>query len=808
MAINHNDGFTAIASLADFDRSSGNWLERLLFNHRFVVVGCCLVITVLLAMAASQVRLNASYVKTIPAHHAFTLNYLEHAHDLKGAGNAVRVAVAMRQEGDVFNAGYMETLRQLNDELYLLNGVDRAFMRSLWTPATRWQGVTEEGFDGGSVVPDGFDGSPASLDSLRANVERSGEIGQLVARDLRSSIVYLPLLDIDPKTGEALDYKQLSDSLEALRSQYQAQGVDIHITGFAKVMGDLIDGLYSVLAFFAAAVLITSVILYLFTRCVRSTLVVQVCTLIGVVWLLGLLPVLGYELNPYSILVPFLVYAIGVSHGAQKMNGIMQDVGRGTHKLIAARYTFRRLFAAGMTALLADVVGFAALTLVDVPVIQELALIASLGVGILVFTNLALLPIMLSFTGVSPTAAARSLKHETQQPGQPAQPLVRLFTRFTHPRSAAMALVVAVAVGAGALWMGQGLKVGDLDPGAPELRADSRYNRDNQFIIDHYQASSDVFVIMAQTPPGKCVDYTTLRKVEELEWRLRELPGVEDTKSIAGLSRKINVGMNEGNFKWDELPANQSMINAAAMRSPRELFNGTCSLLSIYAYLADHKADTLESVVKVTQAFADKYNDEDVTFLMAAGNAGIESATNMVVKSANTKMLLGVYLAVTLLCFIAFRSWRAVLCAILPLILTSLLAEALMVQFNMGLKVATLPVVALGVGIGVDYALYILSVTLFWLRRGESLAMAYRQALMFTGRVVVFTGLTLSLGVVTWVFSPIKFQADMGVLLTFMFLCNMLVALVLVPALACFLLRPAKAATEPASAFNNKEVKV
>lgn len=808
MAINHNDGFTAIASLTDFDTSSGNWLERLLFNHRFLVVGLCLVITVLLAAAASQVRLNASYVKTIPAHHAFTLNYLKHAHDLKGAGNAVRVAVALREEGDVFNARYMETLRQLNDELYLLNGVDRAFMRSLWTPATRWQGVTEEGFDGGSVVPDGFDGSPASLDSLRANVERSGEIGQLVARDLRSSIVYLPLLDIDPKTGEALDYKQLSDSLEALRSQYQAQGVDIHITGFAKVMGDLIDGLYSVLAFFAAAVLITSAILYAFTRCVRSTLVVQLCTLIGVVWLLGLLPLLGYELNPYSILVPFLVYAIGVSHGAQKMNGIMQDVGRGTHKLIAARYTFRRLFAAGMTALLADVVGFAVLTLVDVPVIQELALIASLGVGILVFTNLALLPIMLSFTGVSPTAAARSLKHETQQPGQPAQPLVRLFARFTRPRSAAMALVVALAVGAGALWMGQGLKVGDLDPGAPELRADSRYNRDNQFIIDHYQASSDVFVIMAQTPPGKCVDYATLRKVEELEWRLRQLPGVEDTKSIAGLSRKINVGMNEGNFKWDELPANQSMINAAAMRSPRELFNGTCSLLSIYAYLADHKADTLESVVKVTQAFADKYNDEDVTFLMAAGNAGIESATNMVVKSANTLMLLGVYLAVTLLCFIAFRSWRAVLCAILPLILTSLLAEALMVQFNMGLKVATLPVVALGVGIGVDYALYILSVTLFWLRRGESLAMAYRQALMFTGRVVVFTGLTLSLGVVTWVFSPIKFQADMGVLLTFMFLCNMLVALVLVPALACFLLRPAKTAAEPANAFNNKEVSV
>jgi predicted RND superfamily exporter protein len=806
MAISTTDGFIPIASLADFDTHSGNRLERLLFNHRSWVIGFCLVLTLLLGIAASHVRLNASFLKTIPEHHPFMLNYLTHANDLKGAGNAVRVSVGVRKEGDIFTPEYMETLRQINDDLYLLAGVDRAFVRSLWTPATRWQGVTEEGFDGGPVVPDGFDGSHRSLDILRANVERSGEVGQLVAQDLRSTIVYLPLLEVDPKTHQALDYSVLSDSLETLRERYQAKGVDIHIIGFAKVMGDLIEGLYAVLAFFAAAVLISTLILYAFTRCVRSTMVVQGCTLIGVVWLLGLLPLLGYELNPYSILVPFLVYAIGVSHGAQKMNGIMQDVGRGTHILIAARYTFRRLFAAGITALLADVVGFAVLTIVDVPVIKELSLIASLGVGILVFTNLALLPVMLSFIGVSPRAAARSLRQESTQKGGRPQLLVRLLERFTRPRPAAVAILLALGVAAGALWVGKDLKVGDLDPGAPELRADSRYNRDNKFMIEHYQASSDVFVIMVETPPGQCVDYSTLRKVEELEWRLRQLPGVEATNSIAGLARKINVGMNEGNFKWDELPPNQSMINAAAMRSPRELFNGTCDLLSIYAFLKDHKADTLNSVVQTTERFAGQYNDEQASFVMAAGNAGIESATNIVVEAANGHMLLGVYLVVTLLCFVAFRSWRAVLCAVLPLILTSLLAEALMVKLNMGLKVATLPVVALGVGIGVDYALYILSVTLFWLRRGASLSHAYSQALLFTGRVVVFTGLTLSLGVVTWVFSPIKFQADMGVLLTFMFLCNMLVALILVPALACYLLSPAQSAIEPAIAIKEAAV--
>ncbi|PAU89306.1 RND transporter [Pseudomonas sp. WN033] len=789
-----SDGFETIASLADFDKYSGNRLERLLFNYRGWVIALCALLTAVFIVSASQLKLNASFLKTIPASHPFVLNYLKHAEELKGSANALRIAIALPEEhqGDIFSADYMELLRQINDEVYLVPGVDRAFMKSLWTPLTRWQGVTEHGFDGGTVVPDGFSGSAADLEVLRGNVELSGEIGQLVAPDFRSSIILVPLLDINPNTGAALDYKELSDALEQIRERYEAQGVDIHIIGFAKVMGDLISGLYAMLVFFAFAVFISTFILLRFTRCWRSTLVVQGCTLTGVVWLLGVLPMLGYELNPYSILVPFLVYAIGVSHGAQKMNGIMQDIGRGTHRLIAARYTFRRLFAAGMTALLADAVGFAVLTLVDIPVIQDLAIISSLGVALLVFTNLALLPILLSYTGVSAKAAERRLHAEQniQHNSTSTPAFMRILDLFTKPRMAVFALVHALMLGGWALWTSQDLQVGDLDPGAPELRPDSRYNQDNAFIIGNYQASSDVFVIMVETETGQCVNYETLRKVEELEWRLRQLPAVDGTSSIAGVARRVNVGMNEGLLKWNELPPNQAMINAAANRSPRELFNDTCDLLSIYVFLKDHKADTLNAVVSVTDSFADQFNSDEVRFLMAAGNAGIESATNIVVKQANTQMLIGVYLAVSLLCLIAFRSWRATVCAILPLMLTSILAEALMVKLGMGLKVATLPVVALGVGIGVDYALYIISVMLFWLKRGSTLSEAYFHALNFTGRVVVFTGITLSLGVITWVLSPIKFQADMGLLLTFMFLCNMLVALVLVPALACFLLQP------------------
>jgi len=786
--------------LDDFDSTSGSLLERALFNHRVLVLLLCLAATLILGWQASRLTLNASFEKMIPRDHPFIHNYLDHRQELAGLGNAVRIAVA-NPRGSIYDQGYLHSLQQLNDAVYLLPGVDRAAMKSLWTPSTRWTGVTEEGLEGGPVIPDGYDGGQASLEALKRNVERSNEIGQLVAFDQRSSIVYVPLLETTPD-GKALDYTAFAHELETLRERFQRQGVDIHITGFAKVVGDLIDGLRQILLFFAAAIAITAVVLYWYTRCVRSTALVVVCSLVAVIWQLGLLPLLGYELDPYSVLVPFLVFAIGMSHGAQKMNGIMQDIGRGMHRLVAARFTFRRLFLAGLTALLCDAVGFAVLMIIQIQVIQDLAVIASLGVAVLIFTNLILLPVLLSYVGVSARAARRSLRaEEAQASGARKHALWRFLDLFTQRRWAAWCIAVAALMAAGGYAVSLHLKVGDLDAGAPELRADSRYNRDNAFVTRHYGASSDVFAVMVRTAPGGCSAYATLKRVDDLDWQLRGLPGVDTTNSLAQLNRRVLVGLSEGSPKWYELVDNQATLNMVTANAPRGLYNDDCSLLTLYAYLTDHKADTLARVVDSVQAFAQANDSEQANFLMAAGSAGIEAATNQVVKQANRDMLWWVYGAVILLCLVTFRSWRAVLCAVLPLVLTSILCEALMVALGIGVKVATLPVIALGVGIGVDYALYVMSIVLAQLRQGASLSEAYYRALLFTGKVVMLTGITLAIGVGTWIFSPIKFQADMGVLLAFMFVWNMVGALLLLPALAYFLLpqRQTNAETQLAS---------
>ncbi|AQA19154.1 RND transporter [Halioglobus japonicus] len=791
MAHAENSDLPIISDLSEFDFNSGTFLEKLVFNNRAAVMVLCALVTLVLGFFAVQIELKAGFEKTLPKAHEFVINYQANKNDLKGLGNNLRVVVAV-EEGTIFTRENLKFLEEVNDAVFFIPGVDRNGMKSLFTPNTRWRVVTELGFEGGPVIPGDFDGSDESIAEVKRNILRAGISGDLVANDEKSAAIIIPLLDNNPETGERLDYAELSDKLEEIRAKY-TEGDDnrsIHIIGFAKLIGDLIDGLFSVMIFFAIAVVIATVLLYWYTRCLRSTIMVIACTLVAVLWQLGILAMLGYELDPFSILVPFLIFAIGVSHGAQKLNGVLQDIGRGTHRYIAARYTFRRLFLAGVTALLSDGVGFAVMMIIQIQVIQDLAVTASIGVLVLIFTNLILIPIVLSYTGVGKTCAERAARPpKSMEEMHAVWRFLLLFTK-RGPATAAIALSVVLA-GIG-IYVAQDLQIGDLDKGAPELRPDSRYNQDVAFMIENYSVSTDVFAVIVKTPLDGCIDHEGLSLANELEWRLRQVEGVEDVRGLNVRTREIMMGINEGFPKWQALFRNQDTVNYAVSELVTlEYVDPACSIWPMLVYLADHKAATLTRVVDALEQFNADWGDiEKIEFMGAAGSSGFEAATNIVVKKANREMLFYVYGAVTLLCMLTFRSVPGVVCAVLPLMLTSILCEALMVWLGMGVKVATLPVIALGVGIGVDYALYVLTVILAKEKQGMDLTTAYYETLNFTGRVVALIGVTLAAGVITWVMSPIKFQADMGILLTFMFIWNMFGALILMPALACFLVKP------------------
>lgn len=766
-------------------------LERLIFNNRPAVIAICLIISIFLFWNAAQVRPETSFEKMIPLKHPYIEKMLEHRNDLANLGNSVRISVE-NTNGDIFDKDYMETLRQISDEAFYIPGVDRSGLRSLWSPNVRWTEVTEEGFAGGEVIPQTYDGSAASLDELRDNILKSGQVGRLVGNNFKSSIVEIPLLEEFPSPDDQsvllkLDYQDFSHSLEEkIREKYQLQNpnVKIHIIGFAKKVGDLIDGLIGVALFFAVAIGITFALLYWFTKCIKSTIAVLFATLVAVGWQLGLLHLMGFGLDPYSMLVPFLVFAIGISHGVQKINGIAMASGSALDALTAARMAFRQLFVPGLVALSSDAVGFITLLLIDIGVIRELAIGASVGVAVIILTNLIFLPVLISYVGISKKAVQISRDNAARD-----NPLWRLISNFASPKVAPISVVIALCALLFGLWYGQNLKIGDLDQGAPELHADSRYNLDNDFVIRNYSTSSDVLVVMVKTPSEGCSSYSTLKAMDDLSWRMENTAGVQSVVSMVTVSKQVIKGMNEGNLKWETLSRNQDVLNNSISRADA-LYNSDCSLAPLLVFLEDHKAETLSTAVAAVEDFAAKNNTEEHQFLLAAGNAGIEAATNDVISASETMMLIAVYAAVITMCLITFRSIAATICVILPLVLTSVLGNALMAYMGIGVKVATLPVIALGVGIGVDYGIYIYSRLETFLRMGMPLQEAYYQTLKSTGKAVLFTGVCLAIGVATWIFSAIKFQADMGLMLTFMFLWNMFGAIWLLPALARFLIKP------------------
>ena len=600
--------------------------------------------------------------------------------------------------------------------------------------------------------------------------------------------------EFDPNTGKRLDYLDVARQLEEIRVKAQASApVRVHIIGFAKLVGDIAAGAARVIAFFGITFLITALFVYLYTRSVPLTIPPLVCSLVAVVWQLGTVTALGFGIDPMSILVPFLVFAVGVSHGVQMVSAVRAEVVAGGAGMDAARASFRRLLLPGAVALASDSVGFITISLIEVQVIRETAITASLGIVAIILTNLALLPVLLSYFRMSEDQRQAAAKRDSV-----LRPLWSRVARLAHRGPAAVTVgLAAVLVAVGAFYAVQ-VKVGDSHQGVPELRAESVYNRDIAVITERFKIGVDVLTVFAETVPDGCIDYDVLTTLDEFTWHVRNVEGVQSVVSLASVARNINAGWNEGNLKWRTLPRNRHSLVQSVSPVPTSsgLINNDCSVLPARIYTTDHKAETIQRIVDATKDFERRNTQERIRFHLAGGNVGVMAATNEEVDASQFPILGYVFAGVILLCLLSFRSVAATVCIIVPLAAVSLLAYGLMAVLEIGLKISTLPVVALGVGIGVDYAIYIYGRLRTHLEEGLDFATAYERTLNITGAGVVLTGLTLAAGVGTWCVAPLKFQADMGIVMMFMFLVNMIAAVVLLPALGAWLVRPRPASDE------------
>lgn len=759
-------------------------IEKLVFNKRIALIILFSIATLFLFYQASLLKLDAGFTKNIPLNHEYMQTYMKHKENFGGANNILVSVCDTRQ--DMFNQEFFDTLKEVHDQVFFIDGVDRSLVVSLFAPSTRFTEIVEGGFSGGPVIPANFDSSkPDALQTVRKNIDKAGIVGRQVSNDFSCALVSAQLLDIDPNTGNPLDTLTIADELETqLRGKFENESTSIHIIGFAKMIGDVADGAKDVVIFFAIAFAITAVMVYFFCRSLILTLLPLLCSVVAVVWQLGLLTLFGFGLDPMSILVPFLVFAIGVSHGVQMINAVGKKAASGSTVKDAAQHAFRSLLVPGGIALLSDTIGFMTLLVIDIGIIKELAITASMGVAVIILTNLLLLPVLMSFVKLS---KANTEKYKNQDKSESL--FWNTIAKCASPKPAAIIVVISAIVFTWSYLQSQNLKIGDLHAGAPSLHQNSRYNQDTFLITDKYEITVDYISVIVETEAEACIRHDIMSAIDDFQWRLKNITGVQTAISLPSVAKQVNAGYNEGNPKWQVLPRNQSTMVQAVARVPTSsgLKNTDCSVMPVIIFMEDHKAETINRVVDAIKQFREDYQKDDLRFSLASGPVGVMAATNEAVQAAQNPMLYYVFGAVIILCLISFRSIRSTLAVVIPLYLVSVLAQALMTYLEIGLTVSTLPVIALGIGIGVDYGIYILSTMNKAIHKGDSVSHAYYEALHERGSAVLFTGITLAIGVSTWVFSSLKFQMDMGILLTFMFLVNMLGALIILPAISSLL---------------------
>jgi len=763
-----------------------NRIEITVFRHRIAVLVLFALMSIFLVFQASQIKLDASFTKNIPLNHQYMKTYLKHRANFGGANN-VLISVCY-QDGDIFNQEFFTALKGVHDKLFFIPGVNRTQVKSLFSPSTRFVEVVEDGFAGGPVVPADFKADSQGLAIVKANIEKSGIVGRIIADDYTCAMVKAVLMENNPNTGEKLDSIALANTLEnEVRKPFEQGNISVHIIGFTKMVGDVAEGAKGVVTFFAIAIAITSIMVFLFSRSISLTLLPIACSLVAVIWQMGLLSTLGFGLDPMSILVPFLIFAIGVSHGVQMINAIGKKVAQGVDTKAAAQFSFRVLIIPGGIALLSDTVGFITLLSIDIGIIRELAITASLGVAIIIFTNLLLLPVLISFLEIKQPVVNKSAHKE--------ESAIWLFmASFSRRGVASFILVITTVLFIAGAYYSQNLKIGELHAGAPALHEHSRYNQDTFLITDRYAISVDYMSVIVETSANACTSTDILTTMDDFQWRMENIEGVQSAVSLPSIMKVINSGYYEGNLKWRIISPNQYALAQALSNVPSStgLLNNECSVMPVILFLKDHKAETINRVVDAAKIAISELNNDSLTFKLASGPVGVMAATNEAVAAAQTPMMLYVYGAVILLCLISFKSVRATVSVVVPLFVVSTLAQWLMTVLDIGLTVSTLPVIALGVGIGVDYGIYILSTMSVKLRNGLSVHQAYLEALKERGSAVLITGITLAIGVSTWFFSDLKFQVDMGILLTFMFLVNMIAAVTVLPAIAAFLWKKQK----------------
>lgn len=765
--------------------------ERMIFARPGLFLAIILGITALFAFQLPNLRVYTDFADLLPQENEF-IRLHNDIRDTFGGANIVTVSVKARN-GTIFSNEALAAIHHATQVVDELPGINHNLVTSITHRTARRVTVSETGAVVATPYYNPSAAEPltdAELEQLRIDVMADPRTyGLTVSPSLDAALIKGQLAEGD------LDYHAIFDKLAALRADLSAKGFDVHVIGQPVIVGWMYTYMVEILQIFAATLVVMVGLLLAYFRRAYGVLMPVAAITVSTIWGLGWVVLLGINLDPLTLVIPFLISARALSHGVQKVERYFVELARTGDTRIAARAAFHALFRPGALGIVADAAGIFLLILGSIPLDHKLALYASLWALSIVPAVLLLVPLMLA---VAPGPAPMIRKEGTLTD----RVLRAIGTYVSRIGAAKTNIAVAAALVIGAIALLPAIQIGESEPGSPLFYPDHDYNRASATINEAFPGSEELYIVARVAERGDLKRPDVLQSIQDLQVHMMGDPAVGGTKGIPDLIAQVNRLLHGNDPRWATIPSDSSYVGglmfAYMASSPipgalNEFVTPDERTANLVFFFKDHKGDTISTAIDRARTWIAQHGQDvpGLSFHLAGGVIGVNAGINQAILHSNLLVVPVVLLVITLLTAISYRSVAAGAMMLSSMVFATLLTYAWFGITGAGLNINTVPVVAVGIGIGIDYSIYIMDRIRHQFGLSGDLSRAIRETMMTTGRAISFTAFTLMFGVVMWVFlSSLRFQADAALLLCLMLVLNMAAAIFLVPAWT-LLFRPA-----------------
>jgi predicted RND superfamily exporter protein len=753
-------------------------------RFRVAVLVIMAVVTGFFLTQIFHMEMFTQFLDLFPTTHPYVQIHKQYAKYFGGAYQATLV-LELKEGGkykDVFNLETLNKMQRIQYDVDLIPGVDHFAIYSIASPKVSYTKETPYGFSTKQIMPDAPK-NQQELEDLKKKVFTSPINGTLVSRDQKA-------LRLDANFIEGkIDFNKLFDGFMRIKKKEEDANHKIYLTGTPLVYGWIYHYLPKMGLIFLITSLIIVALLYgymyqggLWWRPFLDGIVTSI-------WGLGFSALMGFHFDPLIIVIPFLLSARAMSHGVQWTERFVEEYRRLNGDIQqAALITGVALFPPGLIGIVADTWALLIISITPIPMLRNLAFIGTFWALSAVFSSLILNPAL--FASFKKLWIPMEYKENTFDRIL-KQILVRM-SSWTFGKGRYITVGLAVAVLIVAVISSSSLKYGDANPGDPILWQNSEYNSDVKKTNDHFPGVDQMWVVIEGKKEGAVLAPDVVRGMEALKYHMMQDPNVGFATSVVDVIKSINMLARGNDPKMEYIPPTGKEIETMVWlfklgSAPGELdpwvdpqYFGS----NVRLYLRNHEGSLLEEVIGRIKNFI-KNNPklmENAVAKPAGGLGGILAAANEVIASRNDPILIFILVVIFIHCSLTYWSVLAGVIFTISLVLANFLAFTYMAIKGIGLNINTFPVVSLGIGMGVDYGLYIVSRIIEVYRVEKDLGKSVRGGMVTAGRAVFFTATMMTAGVVFWYFSPLRFQAEMGLLLGILMMVNMVVGVLVLPA--------------------------